>query len=72
MSKVFCWTLVTACLALGIPAAGAQTPPQTAAIGTWGVDTQGLSRTVKPGDEFYRYVNAAWLETAEQIGRAHV
>lgn len=33
-------------------------------LGTWGVETQHLSRTVKPGDDFYRYVNEGWLKTA--------
>jgi endothelin-converting enzyme/putative endopeptidase len=38
--------------------------PPKAAIGQWGVDTAGLSKTVRPGDDFYRYVNEAWLKTA--------
>jgi putative endopeptidase len=38
-------------------------PP--AAIGAWGVDTRGLSKTVRPGDDFYRYVNEGWLKTAK-------
>jgi len=36
-----------------------------AAIGAWGVDTAGMSRTVRPGDDFYRYVNEGWLKTAK-------
>jgi endothelin-converting enzyme/putative endopeptidase len=36
-----------------------------AQIGAWGVDTAGLSRTVRPGDDFYRYVNEGWLKTAK-------
>jgi len=36
-----------------------------AAIGAWGVDTQGLSRMVKPGDDFYLYVNEGWLKKAQ-------
>jgi endothelin-converting enzyme/putative endopeptidase len=36
-----------------------------AAIGAWGVDTAGLSQTVRPGDDFYRYVNEGWLKTAQ-------
>lgn len=36
-----------------------------AEIGAWGVDTAGLSRTVRPGDDFYRYVNEGWLKTAK-------
>lgn len=39
-------------------------PAAKAAIGQWGVDTAGLSTTVQPGDDFYRYVNAGWLKTA--------
>jgi len=39
--------------------------PQKAAIGDWGVDTRGLSTTVKPGNDFYRYINEAWLKTAK-------
>ena len=35
-----------------------------AAIGAWGVDTAGMSRTVRTGDDFYRYVNEGWLKTA--------
>jgi putative endopeptidase len=29
--------------------------------GTWGFDLQGMDRTVKPGDDFFKYVNGAWL-----------
>lgn len=36
-----------------------------AAIGAWGVDTQAMSRTIRPGDDFYRYVNEGWLKTAK-------
>lgn len=34
-----------------------------AAIGAWGVDTSGFSKTVRPGDDFYSYVNERWQET---------
>lgn len=50
---------LTLCLA-----PGAQAAPGSAAIGRWGVDTAGLSTTIRPGDDFYRYVNAGWLKTA--------
>lgn len=40
-------------------------PSSTAQIGEWGVDTKNLSRTVRPGDDFYRYVNEGWLKTAK-------
>jgi putative endopeptidase len=29
--------------------------------GKWGVDLEGMDRTVKPGDDFFKYVNGAWL-----------
>ncbi len=33
-------------------------------IGAWGVDTASLSGTIRPGDDFYRYVNEGWLKSA--------
>jgi endothelin-converting enzyme/putative endopeptidase len=39
-------------------------PGTGAEFGKWGVETQYLSPTVKPGDDFYRYVNEGWLKTA--------
>jgi putative endopeptidase len=44
-------------------ATGAERP--TAAIGEWGIDTAGLSKAVRPGDDFYRHVNEGWLKTAK-------
>ena len=32
--------------------------------GTWGIDLEGMDRTVKPGDDFFRYVNGKWAATA--------
>src|SRR5947209_12954197 len=29
--------------------------------GKWGVDLEGMDRTVKPGDDFFKYVNGSWL-----------
>jgi endothelin-converting enzyme/putative endopeptidase len=36
-----------------------------AELGRWGVDTAGMSRTVRPGDDFYRYVNEGWLGSTQ-------
>src|SRR5687767_475790 len=36
-----------------------------AAIGTFGIDLAAMDTTVKPGDDFYRYVNGAWVSTFE-------
>jgi endothelin-converting enzyme/putative endopeptidase len=54
---------LSSALLLLTPAGLAAAPK--ADIGTWGVDTTGLSKTVRPGDDFYRYVNEAWLKTAQ-------
>ena len=34
-----------------------------AAIGTFGIDTAQMDTAVKPGDDFYKYVNGKWLST---------
>src|SRR5262245_22004382 len=34
-----------------------------AAIGTFGIDTAQMDTSVKPGDDFYKYVNGKWLAT---------
>jgi putative endopeptidase len=31
----------------------------------WGVDPASFSATIRPGDDFYRYVNEGWLKTAK-------
>lgn len=38
---------------------------QDALLGDWGVETQHVSDTLAPGDDFFRYVNEGWLETTE-------
>src|SRR6185503_12346785 len=34
------------------------------AFGTWGLDNAAMDKSVKPGDDFYRYMNGHWLATA--------
>ena len=45
------------------PVAAARAAPAPGLPG-WGVDPNGFSATVRPGDDFYCYVNEAWLKTA--------
>lgn len=33
-------------------------------FGDWGVETQFISKEILPGDNFYRYVNEGWLNSA--------
>jgi putative endopeptidase len=42
----------------------AQAPAAKPALGSFGVDTAQMDTAVKPGDDFFRYVNGRWLATA--------
>jgi endothelin-converting enzyme/putative endopeptidase len=53
--------LLCACSNEQAAAPAAETPK--AAVGTFGIDTAAMDTTVKPGDDFYRYVNGTWLAT---------
>ena len=33
--------------------------------GAWGIDLTGMDASVKPGDDFFRYVNGKWVERTE-------
>lgn len=33
--------------------------------GTWGVDLAGMDASVKPGDDFFKYVNGKWAATTQ-------
>ena len=37
---------------------------QAAAIGSWGVDLADQDRSVRPGDDFFRYQNGGWVARA--------
>ncbi len=43
----------------------AATPAAQPELGDFGVDLTAMDTTVKPGDDFYRYVNGHWLDTFE-------
>src|SRR5579863_4155190 len=51
-------------VALGLAAAltaGAAAPPPSAS----GLDLAGLDRSVRPGDDFFRYANGSWMAANE-------
>ncbi len=51
-----------------IPAAFAEdtsSPIAAKRFGTWGVDLEGMDRSVKPGDDFFKFVNGRWAATTE-------
>lgn len=55
---------VAAVMVLGAPQTGltADAKPK---FGTWGYDPNFMDASVKPGDDFFRYVNGAWLQRTE-------
>lgn len=60
-------TAITLAFSLFIPAAFAadKDAPAARRYGTWGIDLEGMDRSVKPGDDFFRYVNGKWADTTE-------
>jgi putative endopeptidase len=57
--------------AFAVPAVAQQAGQQSATsagrpqLGSWGVDLQGMDKSVKPGDSFSDYVNGNWARTTE-------
>ncbi|WP_419814388.1 M13 family metallopeptidase [Glacieibacterium sp.] len=52
----------TAAFALASPALAATAKPQ---LGTFGFDTTGMDKTVKPGDDFFAYANGTWAKNTQ-------
>jgi putative endopeptidase len=44
------------------PAGGDIDPAAAIRYGKWGFDIAGMDRTVKPGDDWFRFVNGAWAK----------
>ena len=38
---------------------------EAARMGEWGIDTAGMDRNAKPGDDFFAYVNGNWAKTTQ-------
>jgi len=55
---------VFALLAASAGASAQAAAPQGASpqYGSWGFDLAGADKTIKPGDDFFRYANGAWIE----------
>jgi len=60
--KLKCLVLagVAAAALTGISQPAAAASPGKAKFGTWGYDTSSMDAAVKPGDDFFRYVNGGW------------
>ncbi|HEX8413659.1 MAG TPA: peptidase M13, partial [Sphingomicrobium sp.] len=50
------------------PQSTATTPANDTAAtsyGSWGFDLTGMDRSVKPGDDWFRFVNGAWADRTQ-------
>jgi putative endopeptidase len=59
---------VLALISLFITSAWAADEPSTTAAkryGKWGVDLEGMDTSVKPGDDFFKYVNGKWAASTQ-------
>jgi len=54
--------VATAAIALAFAPASAADAPK-AKYGSWGVDYADMDKSVKPGDDFFDYVEGTWLKT---------
>ncbi|HEV2719509.1 MAG TPA: M13-type metalloendopeptidase, partial [Thermoanaerobaculia bacterium] len=63
------FALALSLLALFTTSYAADTPTRSNTAvqhyGTWGVDLGAMDRSVKPGDDFFRFVNGKWAETVQ-------
>jgi endothelin-converting enzyme/putative endopeptidase len=50
---------------LALAAAGSALGAGAPRFGTWGYDTASMDRSVKPGDDFFAYVNGGWEKKTE-------
>ena len=57
--------LTVALCAAGSIALAAQHSKGHTQYGTWGVDLSAMDKSVRPGDNFFDYVNGNWLKTAQ-------
>jgi putative endopeptidase len=57
----FRYLLLASAIFATAPALAASAPR----YGTWGVDTADMDTSVKPGDDFFNYVEGHWLKTAD-------
>jgi endothelin-converting enzyme/putative endopeptidase len=58
-------TLLAACAKQAEQPKPAPAAPAKPVFGTFGVDLASMDKTVRPGDDFYKFVNGKWLETAQ-------
>jgi endothelin-converting enzyme/putative endopeptidase len=63
LSGIIAATLLASCTRHSEPPAPVPAPKP--AYGSFGVDLAHMDKSVRPGDDFYQYVNGKWLATAQ-------
>ncbi len=63
LSRLAAAALLLGTSALAAPAL-AQTAPAKPKYGSWGVDYATMDKSVKPGDDFFRFAEGSWLRDA--------
>ena len=56
-------TMVSLFEQAGMQGGGTSGKVEAQRMGEWGIDTAGMDRNVKPGDDFFAYVNGNWAKT---------
>ena len=72
LNKLIVPSLLALGLATGLSACGEKpanvvetVQVKTANLGTFGIEVANMDKTVKPGDDFFQYVNGTWLKNTE-------
>src|SRR4051794_18859960 len=52
--------LLTAGIALAVGSPALSAPANKPVFGDWGYDASAMDNSVKPGDDFFAYVNGSW------------
>src|SRR5436305_941169 len=58
-------SLTTVVFAAEAPKTDTTNATTTPHYGTWGVDLEGMDRSVKPGDDFFKFVNGKWVAATQ-------
>jgi len=62
MNKKILAAVCLACIATATQAANAPDTSSKPQYGTWGYDSAGADTKTRPGDDFFRHANGAWLD----------
>jgi len=72
LNKLIVPSLLALGLATGLSACGSKSTTvteavqvKTAELGTFGIEIANMDKSVKPGDDFFKYVNGTWLKNTE-------